>query len=70
LPASSYLDQVKQYLVPEPALAKAEAEARLREEVQLKLRLHADKASNGKREAIWQLDAGCGLAELESAIAP
>lgn len=70
LPASSYLDQVKQYLAPEPALAKPEADARLREEVQLKLRLRADKAASGKREAAWHLDAGCGLSALDSAVAP
>jgi hypothetical protein len=62
LPASMYLEQVKKYLEPEPALTPAAAAVRLREEVELRLSVSLDRAFDGKREAAWHLDAGCGLA--------
>lgn len=60
LPASVYLDQLKKYLEPDAAPVAA---ARLHEEVELTLRLSADRALDGKREAAWHLGAGCGLSE-------
>jgi hypothetical protein len=70
LPASSYLDQVRKYLAPDPRVAAPVASARLHEEVELRLHLLADRAPQGKREALWHLAAGCGLAELDSASSP
>jgi hypothetical protein len=64
LSPSVYLDQVRKYLDPEPALSAVEAAARLKEEVELRLKLSADQADAAKRHAVWHLSAGCGMPEL------
>ena len=64
LSPSVYLDQVRKYLNPEPALSAVDAAARLKEEVELRLKLGADQGDPSKRQAAWHLSAGCGMAEL------
>ena len=64
LSPSVYLDQVRKYLNPEPALSAVDAAARLKEEVELRLKLSADQGDPSKRQAAWHLSAGCGMAEL------
>jgi hypothetical protein len=64
LPPSVYLDQVRKYLDPQPALSPADAAARLKEEVELRLKLSADQADAAKSQAVWRLSAGCGMPEL------
>jgi hypothetical protein len=64
LPASVYLEQVKKYIDSEPALPAAVTAARLHEEVELRLQIAMDKAPGGVREAVWHLNAGCGLAAM------
>lgn len=61
VPPSVYLDSVNQFLEPSSA---ADAPARRAAQAGLRLQLFAENAPNGRQQAAWRLEPGCGLSEM------